>query len=89
MSINHTPGPWLIVGCDAAPPSVSDSSVTSSQKAKARVREAADELLVALENYMSAFGQALEAHGIPFNDQQRAADSRARAALAKAKGEPQ
>jgi len=47
------------------------------------------ELLVALENYMSAFGQALEAHGIPFGDQQRAADSEARAALAKAKGEPQ
>ena len=41
------------------------------------------ELERALGEYMSAFGQALEAHGIRFAQQQLAADSMARAALAK------
>ena len=37
---------------------------------------------VALEEYMSQFGQALEAHDIPFGPDQKAADAQARAALA-------
>jgi hypothetical protein len=40
----------------------------------ARLREA-------LENYMAAFGQGLQAHGIPFGPQQIEADEQARAAL--------
>jgi hypothetical protein len=38
---------------------------------------------LALEEYMSAFGQALEAHGIPLQEQQIKADRQAREALAK------
>ena len=45
----------------------------------AKLREAAG-------NYMSQFGQALEAHGIPFTDAQDTADRELRAALAE--GEP-
>ena len=37
----------------------------------------------ALENYMAAFGQALEAHGIPYSQQQQTADKEARTALAQ------
>jgi hypothetical protein len=44
---------------------------------------------LALEEYMSAFGQALEAHGIPLQEQQIKADRQAREALAKQEqGEP-
>jgi hypothetical protein len=35
----------------------------------------------ALANYMAAFGQALEAHGIPYGQQQIDADKQAREAL--------
>lgn len=45
-----------------------------------RQREVA-ELREAAQDYMSAFGQALEACGIPFGEQQRRADERIRAAL--------
>lgn len=41
------------------------------------------ELEEALREYMSAFGQALEAHGIQFAQQQVIADELARAALSK------
>jgi hypothetical protein len=37
----------------------------------------------ALANYMAAFGQALEAHGIPYGQQQIDADKQAREALAQ------
>jgi len=43
------------------------------------------DLIEALENYMSAFGQALEVFNIPHSAQQVLADAEARAALAKAK----
>lgn len=45
---------------------------------------AAPDLLEALTDYMAAFGQGLESHGIPFGDQQQRADILARAAIAKA-----
>ena len=45
--------------------------------------ERVKELERALGDYMSAFGQALEAHGILFAQQQICADEMARAALAK------
>jgi hypothetical protein len=38
-------------------------------------------LKLALANYMAAFGQALEAHGIPYGQQQIDADKQAREAL--------
>lgn len=47
---------------------------------------AAPALLEALKEYMAAFGQALEAYGIPFGEQQSAADGMARAAIARAEG---
>lgn len=40
-----------------------------------------DGLRAALEEYMSQFGQALEAYGIPYGPAQKAADVSARAAL--------
>jgi hypothetical protein len=43
-----------------------------------REREA---LRMAAQNYMAAFGQALEAHGIPYGPQQKEADEQLRAAL--------
>lgn len=43
------------------------------------------ELLEAIGDYMSQFGQALNAYGVPFQDAQIAADVRLRAAIAKAK----
>ncbi len=54
--------------------------------ADARLIAAAPELLAALLNYMAAFGQGLEAHGIPYGTQQTEADIAARAAIAKAEG---
>ena len=45
--------------------------------------ERVKELEEALREYMSAFGQALEAHGIQFAQQQVIADELARAALSK------
>ncbi len=46
-----------------------------------------DKLKLALEKYMSAFGQALEAHGIPFQEQQIMADRQAREALAQSQSD--
>ena len=56
-------------------------------EANARLIAAAPELLNALEGYMSAFGQALDAHFIQFGPQQDEAHIAARAAIAKARGE--
>lgn len=42
---------------------------------------AADKMAEALQRYMAAFGQGLEAHGIPMGEQQRLADEDAREAL--------
>jgi hypothetical protein len=42
-----------------------------------------DVLRDALQDYMAAFGQGLEAHGIAFGQQQKDADAKARAALAE------
>ena len=53
----------------------------------ARLIAAAPELLEALLEYMSQFGQALEANDIPFGPAQQSADAKARAAIAKAEGE--
>jgi hypothetical protein len=50
------------------------------------VTEQRDRLAEALQDYMSAFGQCLEAHGIPMTEQQTVADTNARAALAAVKG---
>lgn len=58
----------------------------ANAEANARLIAAAPELLAALGFYMSQFGQALEAHGIPFGPEQIAADTQARAAIAKAYG---
>ena len=58
-----------------------------ADEANARLIAAAPDLLEALQEYMSAFGQALEANDITFNLQQQDADAMARAALAKARGE--
>ena len=44
---------------------------------------AAPELLAALKDYMSQFGQALELYDIPYGQAQRNADANARAAIAK------
>lgn len=44
-----------------------------------------ERLREALENYMAQFGQALEAHGIPFGSAQMEADLQARAALSAAR----
>lgn len=52
-----------------------------------RAVNAHDDLVAALHEYMSQFGQALEAYGIAFTDSQKIADAKARAALARA-GEP-
>ena len=41
-------------------------------------------LVSALGNYMSQFGQALDAHGISYGPAQQAADIEARSALAQA-----
>lgn len=43
--------------------------------------EKAERVREALEDYMAAFGQALEANGIPYDKQQQEADAAARAAL--------
>ena len=43
-------------------------------------------LLTALGDYMAAFGQALEANGLPFNIQQELADLKARAAIKESSG---
>lgn len=48
-------------------------------------RDNAD-LLEALKEYMSQFGQGLEAHGIPLGPAQHKADEKARAAIAKVAG---
>jgi hypothetical protein len=48
-------------------------------------KELIAELVAALGNYMSQFGQALEAHGIPHGPHQQEAHDQATAALAKAK----
>jgi hypothetical protein len=45
---------------------------------------AAPELLAALKDYMSQFGQALDHYGIPYGQAQRNADANARAAIATA-----
>lgn len=55
-------------------------------KANANLISAAPDLRAALLYYMSQFGQALEAHGIPYGPAQIAADAQARAAIAKADG---
>ena len=52
--------------------------------AKHRLIEAAPDLLAALKDYMSQFGQALEHYGIPYGEAQLNADANARAAIAKA-----
>ena len=46
------------------------------------VTDQRDRLAEALQDYMSAFGQGLEAHGIPMTEQQTVADTNARSALA-------
>ncbi len=48
----------------------------------AREREAAAKLVEATQAYMSQFGQALEANGIPYGPAQQEADANVRAALA-------
>ena len=55
-------------------------------EANARLFAAAPDLLAALQDYMSQFGQALDAHGIPYGPAQKEADVKARAAIAKARG---
>lgn len=42
---------------------------------------ATDDLIEAVKDYMAAFGQALDAYGIPYGDQQREADTKLRSAL--------
>jgi hypothetical protein len=44
----------------------------------------AEGLVTAAQDYMSQFGQALEAHGIPYGPAQVEADEKLRAALAEA-----
>jgi hypothetical protein len=53
----------------------------TAQLLSIRVGEQRDRLAEALRNYMSAFGQGLEAHGIPMGEQQVEADANARNAL--------
>lgn len=45
-------------------------------------RDAAVAVVAAARNYMAAFGQALDAHGVAYGEQQRTADAALRAALA-------
>jgi hypothetical protein len=52
------------------------SSLTPDPEHETALREA-------LADYMAAFGQALEAHGIAYGPQQEAADKAARRALAQ------
>lgn len=47
------------------------------------------ELVEAIGQYMSAFGQALEAHGIKMHEQQADADCAIRAVLAKFQPKPE
>jgi len=63
------------------------SDARDNDKADAHLIASAPDLYEALVEYVSAFGQALEAHNIPFGAAQRHSDRKARAALRKARGE--
>lgn len=93
----HTPGPWYFdseyIWSVPAKRYVANPQTEDMEKrpwpeceANAHLIAAAPELLDAIKEYMSQFGQALEAHGIPFDPSQSAADAKARAAIAKAEG---
>jgi hypothetical protein len=56
---------------------VKDAIVAASAAREEQIKR----LRSALNDYMVLFGQALEAHGIPFNPGQQAAHDQARAAL--------
>jgi len=49
------------------------------------LRSPIPDLIQAIENYMAAFGQALDAHGIPYGPQQADADRTMRALLKELK----
>lgn len=95
--MSHTPGPWAVHPLDRR--CVIDTRAMDSTEGMviadvrswhdtgdAQLIAAAPDLLDALQEYMAQFGQALEAHRIPFGEAQQKADSLARAAIAKAEG---
>ena len=81
--IKHTPGPWFDWDQMAW---LYPSHRLLSNTEDARLIAAAPELLEALEGYMAAFGQGYAANSLPYGEQQKCADKKARAAIAKAKG---
>lgn len=94
----HTPGPWTMrehpteYGLYRVFGPTRRSAVavvvesTDEHEADARLIAAAPELLDALREYMSQFGQGLDAHGLPYGPSQAEADRKARAVIAKAEG---
>lgn len=60
---------------------VADLAIAMKHRDAAEAREA--KLREAAQNYMAQFGQALEAHGIPYTSAQATADHELRAALAE------
>lgn len=97
----HTPGPWrirensrhsqdechLTICGDIFQLADINGPQYAHQIANANLIAAAPELLAALREYRSQFGQALECNGIPYGQAQLNADIMAQEAIAKATGQ--